>query len=58
MSIKGNSEFTAGMLNDNMQSFEVMNPQLVICTMDPTGKLDIELTVSKDVATCLPKKIV
>lgn len=47
MSIKGNSEFTAGMLNDNMQSFEVMNPQLVICTMDPTGKLDIELTVSK-----------
>ena len=47
MSIKGNSEFTAGMLNDNMQSFEVMNPQLVICTMDPTAKLDIELTVSK-----------
>ena len=47
MSIKGNSEFTAGMLNDNMQSFEVMNPQLVICTMDPTGKLEIELTVSK-----------
>ena len=47
MSIKGNSEFIAGMLNDNMQSFEVMNPQLVICTMDPTAKLDIELTVSK-----------
>src|ERR1044071_3627087 len=47
MSIKGNSEFIAGMLNDNMQSFEVMNLQLVICTMDTTGKLDIELTVSK-----------
>src|SRR5215471_12672716 len=47
MSIKGNSEFTAGMLNDNMQSFEVMNPHLVICTMDPTAKLDIELTIAK-----------
>src|SRR6476659_7902388 len=43
MSIKGNSEFTAGMLNENMQSFQVMNPQLVICTMDPTAKLDIEI---------------
>ncbi len=47
MSIKGKSEFNAGMLNDGMQSFQVMNPDLVICTMDPSGKLDIELTVSK-----------
>ncbi len=47
MSIKGKSEFNAGLLNDGMQSFQVMNPDLVICTMDPSGKLDIELTVSK-----------
>src|SRR5438034_4565343 len=47
MSIKGKSEFNAGMLNDAMQNFQVMNPELVICTMDATGKLDIEITVSK-----------
>lgn len=47
MNIKGKSEFNAGMLNDGMQSFQVMNPELVICTMDISGKLDIELTVSK-----------
>ena len=47
MSIKNKSEFNAGMLNDGMQSFEVMNTDLVICTMDQSGKLDIELTISK-----------
>src|SRR4249919_2783668 len=47
LSIKNKSEFNAGMLNDGMQSFQVMNPDLVICTMDQSGKLDIELTISK-----------
>jgi DNA-directed RNA polymerase subunit alpha len=47
MSIKNKSEFNAGMLNDGMQSFQVMNTDLVICTMDQSGKLDIELTISK-----------
>jgi DNA-directed RNA polymerase subunit alpha len=35
------------MLNDGIQSFQVMNPDLVICTMDQRAKLDIELTISK-----------
>ena len=47
MNIKGKSEFNAGMLNESMQSFQVMNPELVIATMDASGKLDIELTISK-----------
>src|SRR5919202_4584478 len=47
LSIKNKTEFTAGMLADGTQSFEVMNPQLLICTLDTSAKLDIELTVSK-----------
>ncbi|MBS1745467.1 MAG: DNA-directed RNA polymerase subunit alpha [Bacteroidetes bacterium] len=47
LSIKNKSEFTAGMLNDAVQSFEVMNPDLILCTMDQSANLDIELIISK-----------
>lgn len=47
LSIKNKTEFTAGMIGDGLQSFQVMNPELVICTMDNGAKLDIELTLSK-----------
>jgi DNA-directed RNA polymerase subunit alpha len=47
LSIKGNTEFNAGNIGEAAQSFEVMNPELIICTMDNTSKLDIELTISK-----------
>ena len=47
LSVKNKSEFTASMLNDAMQSFEVMNPDLLICTMDTSAKLEIELTIGK-----------
>lgn len=47
LSIKNQTEFTAGMIGDAAQSFEVMNPQLLLCTMDNTSKLDIELTIAK-----------
>ena len=47
LSIKGQTEFLAGAIGEGSQSFQVMNPELVICTMDNTSKLDIELTVSK-----------
>lgn len=47
LSLKGRSEFTAGNIGEAAQSFEVMNPELVICTMDPSAKLEIELTISK-----------
>ncbi len=47
LSIKGSSEFNAGQIGDASQQFQVMNPELVICTMDSTAKLEIELTISK-----------
>jgi len=47
LSIKGRSEFTAGMIGEATNSFQIMNPNLIICTLDPTAKLNIELTVTK-----------
>ena len=47
LSIKNQTEFTAGMIGDATQAFEVMNPLLLICTMDTTSKLDIEITIAK-----------
>ena len=47
LSIKNKSEFTAAMIGDASPSFEVMNPELLICTMDTSAKLDIEITIGK-----------
>src|SRR5688500_8894082 len=47
LSIKNRTEFTAGMIAEGTQSFEIMNPQLLICTLDSSAKLDIELTIGK-----------
>ena len=47
LSIKNKTEFTAGMIGEGTQSFEVMNPELLICTLDTSAKLDIEVTIGK-----------
>lgn len=47
LNIKGKSEFTAQMIGEATASFEVMNPDLLICTMDPSARLDIEITINK-----------
>ena len=47
LSIINKSEFTAGMIGEATQNFEIMNPDLLICILDSSAKLDIELTVSK-----------
>ena len=47
LSIKNKTEFTAGMIGEGTQSFQVMNPDLLICTLDSSVKLDIEFTISK-----------
>ena len=47
LSLKNKSEFTAGMIGDGLQSFVVMNPELLICTMDSSARLDIELHIGK-----------
>ncbi|HSK14446.1 MAG TPA: DNA-directed RNA polymerase subunit alpha [Phnomibacter sp.] len=47
LSLKNRTEFTAGNIGDALQSFQVMNPELHICTMDPSAKLDIEIYIGK-----------
>src|SRR6185369_13850097 len=47
LSLKNKSEFTAGMIGDASPSFEVMNPDLLICTMDNSARLEIEITIGK-----------
>lgn len=47
LSIKGKPEFKAGMIEKATSSFQIMNPDLYICTLDPSAKMDIELTISK-----------
>ncbi len=47
LSIKNKTEFTAGMIGEASPSFEVMNPELLICTMDNSAKLDIEISIGR-----------
>ncbi|ATL47454.1 DNA-directed RNA polymerase subunit alpha [Chitinophaga caeni] len=47
ISIKGKTEFRAEMIEKATNSFQIMNPELLICTLDPSSKLDIELTIGK-----------
>ena len=45
--IKGQTQFTAGDISNFTSSFEILNPDLVICTLDEKADLEIELTVEK-----------
>ena len=45
--ISGQEEFKAGDINKFLTVFQVLNPELVICHMDPSVKLNIELTIGK-----------
>lgn len=47
LSIKNKTEFTAAMIAEVTPHFDIMNPELLICTLDTSAKLDIELTISK-----------
>ena len=47
LSIKNKTDFTAGMIGEATHTFEVMNPDLIICTLDNTAKMDIEITIGK-----------
>jgi DNA-directed RNA polymerase subunit alpha len=47
LSLKNRTEFTAANIGDALQSFQVMNPELHICTMDPSARLDIEIYIGK-----------
>jgi DNA-directed RNA polymerase subunit alpha len=47
LNLKGKTEFTAGMIGEVTGSFQVMNPELLICTMDSSAKLNIEIHIVK-----------
>ena len=47
VSISGQEEFTAGDINKFMTGFRVLNPELVVCRMEPDVKLQLELSISK-----------
>jgi len=45
--IVGKKEFVAGDINNYLSSFQVLNEDLHICSMEPNVRLDIELTIDK-----------
>ena len=45
--VVGQSVFKAGDLNNYLNGFQVLNPELEICHMEPTTSLKIELTIEK-----------
>lgn len=47
VNVAGQSELTAGYISNFLTNFKVVNPELVICRLDPEVKLQIELTVAK-----------
>ncbi len=47
LTISGKEEFKAGDIEEHTNVFKVMNPDLVICHMEPFVSLEIELTVTK-----------
>lgn len=47
MVISGQSVFKAGEINNFLNGFQVLNPELEICHMEPSVKLSIDLTINK-----------
>ena len=45
--ITGQTVFKAGDLNNYLNSFQVLNPEIEICHMNPDVELNIELTIDK-----------
>jgi DNA-directed RNA polymerase subunit alpha len=47
VSVKGKDAFTAGDIEKFSSNFSILNPDLVICTMDTNVNFEIELTIEK-----------
>ena len=47
VSVTGKNQLTAGDLGKFTSAFQVLNPELVICNMEPTVKFEMELTIIK-----------
>ena len=47
IAVSGQEQFTAGDLQKFISGFQVLNPDLVICNMDKSVKLNAEITIEK-----------
>ena len=47
LTITGKDQFVAGDIEASTNIFKVMNPEMVICQMEPSVNLEIEFTISK-----------
>jgi DNA-directed RNA polymerase subunit alpha len=47
VSISGQNEFKAGFLSNFLTGFKVLNPDFVICRMEPDVKLEIQVNIKK-----------
>lgn len=47
LTVSGQEVFTAGDISKSLSGFEVMNPELVICHLDPSASFTITLTINK-----------
>jgi DNA-directed RNA polymerase subunit alpha len=47
MTISGKNSFSAGDIEAHTSHFKIMNPSLLICSMEPTVNLELEITITK-----------
>ena len=47
ITVENSSEFKAGDISKYLTGFEVLNPELVICHLDPKATLQIDITINK-----------
>ncbi len=47
LEIRDKQQFTAGMIGEMLNDFEVMNPELVICNMEPNAQIVMEIYFGK-----------
>mgnify|MGYP003419819596 FL=1 len=47
ITIENSTEFKAGDINKYLDGFGVLNPDLVICHLDPKATMEIELSINK-----------
>ena len=47
ITVSGKQEFTAEDISKGLSSFKVLNPELHICSLEPSVKIEISLTITK-----------
>ena len=47
ITVSGKQEFTAGDISQGLSSFKVLNPELHICSLEPSVKIEMSITITK-----------